>query len=233
MAEDRTRVEFDENKRQARLRNDQKMMQELGKEHQQDHQRRELSPSQEALPTLPFRRWPSFDTQYSADSEDEAEEVKLQARLAKKERKRAEIVKEIARLGLTEQITLPAIDTQSPSTSHPSAAKTKFTVPPKADIARDAQGGSRKLRKKRGLPSLLAPKPEAPGKEEFLKSPLNQLKKEHLGSKTKGAFHRLKRTLSPPSTSVRTEPPGTDPSVVVSRTSFSVICLSVVVVLYL
>jgi hypothetical protein len=190
------------------------MTQELGKEHHHAFQRRELLPSQEVLPALISTQQPSSESQHSTDHADEAEEMELQARLINKAKKRAELIKAIARLGLTEQVALAAAETKSPSTSPLPASKQELQAPPNAGIARDTQGGRRKLRKKRGLPSLLAPKPEEPGKGGLSNSPPNQLKKENLGSKAKEAFHRLKGTLSPPSTPVRTEPPGTDPSVV-------------------
>jgi hypothetical protein len=211
---ERSVAELDENKRQAKLRKDERMIQELGKEHQQAPQRRGFSQSQEALTELISIERASPESQYPAYHEDEIEKIKLQARLKNKARKRAEIVKEIERLGLTEQITLPSVEAQ---TSPPPASKMELTTPPNADIARDTQGGRRKLRKKRGLPSLLAPKSEPPGKEEFSNSPPNQLKKENLASRARGALQKLRGTLSPPSrpsTPARTEPPGTDPSVV-------------------
>jgi hypothetical protein len=213
LTEKRSLVDLDETDKQKRLRNKEIMILELGKGHRRESQRRGLSPNQEHLPALIYTGRPSSESQYSADHDDEVEEIRLQARLANKARKRAEILKEIERLGLTEQITLPPLETATPATSLSPASKEKFPASPNADIARDAQGGRKKLRKKRGLPSLLSPKPEALSKKEFSNSPPNQ----SLGSKASGALRKLRGTLSPPfrpSTPARTEPLGTDPSVV-------------------
>jgi hypothetical protein len=171
------------------------MSRELGKDHRRESRRRGLSPGQEQLPALMYTRRSSPESQYSVNHDDNVEGITLQARLANKGRKRAEILKEIERLGLTEEITLPPLGIATPATSLPPTSKEEPPASLHADIVGDAQGGRRKLRKKRGLPSLLEPKPEEPSKKEFLNSPPNQ----SLGSKARGAFQKFRGTLSPPS----------------------------------
>jgi hypothetical protein len=203
--EKRSMADLDEIERQKRLRNNEIMNLEPGKGCQQQSQRRGLTPSQEYLPALISREIPSSETQYSADYDDEVEEIKLQARLANKARNRAKILKEIERLGLTEQITLPPLETATPATSLSPTSKEETPASLNANIERDAQAGRRKLRKRQGLSSLLAPKPEALSKKEFSNSHLNQ----SLGCKAKEGFQKLKCTLSlpsRPSTPTRTDP---------------------------
>jgi hypothetical protein len=210
--EKKSLADLDETDRQRRLRNKEIMILELGKDHQREFQRRGLSPSQEHLPAPIYTERSSSESQYSADHDDRVEDIRLQARFANKARNREEILKEIERLGLTEQITLSPLEAATPTTSLSPASKEKSSASPNAQ---DAQGGRKKLRKKRGLP-LLAPKPEAPAENGFSDPAPDQRRKDELGVKAKGAFQRLKRTFSPqlrPSTPFITAPTGQDPSV--------------------
>jgi hypothetical protein len=88
LTEKRSLVDLDETDKQKRLRNKEIMILELGKGHRRESQRRGLSPNQEHLPALIYTGRPSSESQYSADHDDEVEEIRLQARLANKARKR-------------------------------------------------------------------------------------------------------------------------------------------------
>lgn len=180
------------------------MSQELGKDRWRESRRRRLSPSQEQIPALMNTERPP-ESQYSVDHDDQVEEIMHQERLTNKAMKRAKILKEIKRLGLTEQITLPPLDAATSVTSLSTTSKEESSASLKADIARDVQGDRRKLRKKRGHPSLLAPEPETPRQKEFSYSSPNQ----SLGGKAREAFQKLRVTLSPPfrpSTPAKTDP---------------------------
>jgi hypothetical protein len=219
--EEGRQAEFDRIKRKGKLRNDNETIEQRGEEHQHDFQPRGISQMQGALqapistdrdsspssptkhaislPVFPKEQLPPTKTHFSMGYENEVAEIKLK----NKARKRAELAKEMERLGLTGQNTLPLQQIKSYPTSPLSISKMERPAPPREEIARKAQEPIRKLRKKPPFPSASSPKPlsllTTSPKNELLSSPRDKRKKTDLASKAKTALQKLKDTLSPPS----------------------------------